>query len=1171
MTFGNAAALGLPQFTLETWFRRDGTGATASTGSGGVVALPLVTKGMAETDGSNVDMNWFLGIRGTDSVLVADFEEGAAGTTPGLNHPVIGATPVARGRWYHAAATYDGTTWRLYLDGSLDATLTVGQPPQSASIQHAGLGVALNSTGVASGHFDGALDEARVWDRARTETEIRAAANTAITAPTSGLVARWGLDEGAGSTAAGGAGTAVSGTITGSGWSWALPAPFDLAFVFPADPTDLTATAVTHARIDLEWTDQSSDEQSFQIERSTAGVDGPYALLASVGANVATYADLEVTPSTPYCYRVRAHNAAGFSGYAAPACATTPSQSNTALDLAGTNAYVSFGAAPALGLSEFTVECWFRRDGAGATANTGTGGMYAVPLVTKGRGEAENSTVDMNWFLGIRASDGVLAADFEEGATGATPGLNHPVFGVTPIATGQWYHGAVTYDGATWRLYLNGALENTSTVGQPPRFDSIQHAALGSALNSTGVAEGYFDGVIDEARVWNYARTEAEIAADMNAPITGVRAGLVARWGLDEGAGTAVASTSSTALPGTVIGTAYAWTTGAPFDAHANHAPAAPANAGPADGASGVAISPALAVQVSDPDGDPMDVTFYGRPQPGAAGADFTVVLLPDAQNYTSQAGTSSSAMLRAQTQWVVANRVARNIVFVSQIGDLSETGDAAEIQWMRADTALRILEDPIATGLAHGVPYDVTVGNHDQTPNGDPSAPAVFYNQYFGAARFAGRPYRGGQREPARANDHFSLFSAGGLDWILISLQYSTSPQAAAVTWADSLLAAHAGRKAIIAVHNLLGTGNPAAWTGQGQGVYDALKAHPNVALMLCGHTAGEGRRSDVFAGHTIHTLLQDYQDRASGGSGWMRILEFSPANDVVRVRTYSPWLDQWEADADSSSQFTLPLDLGGGPAFASIGTVDAVTSGATATLPWPGRSQLTGYEWYAIANDGQRAATSATWSFVTRDAEAPSVAVGAPNGGESWTAGSSHAITWSASDNVGVTGVDVLLSRAGLGGPWETLASGVPNTGTFAWTVSGAASADARLKVVAYDAAANAGEDVSDAAFAIVGTTGVDAVAIVEFALAPVRPNPMRGAGQVAFDLPRQARVRLTVHDLQGREVAVLAEGLYPAGRHAATWTGRTDAGRAGAGMYFVRMRAGGREFVRRVALMR
>ena len=205
---------------------------------------------------------------------------------------------------------------------------------------------------------------------------------------------------------------------------------------------------------------------------------------------------------------------------------------------------------------------------------------------------------------------------------------------------------------------------------------------------------------------------------------------------------------------------------------------------------------------------------------------------------------------------------------------------------------------------------------------------------------------------------------------------------------------------------------------------------------------------------------------------------------------------------------------------------------------------------------------------SFV--DTAVPVATVTAPNGGETLTLGTSASLTWTATDNVGVANVDLLLSTTGVGGSYSAIATGIANSGTFAWTVSGPLTSDAFLKVVAHDAAANTGEDVSDAAFSIAASAGVEGAVVTAFALAPVTPNPTRGSGRVEFALPEAADVRVCVLDLQGRDVLVLAEGPYAAGRHSVAFTGARQ-GTLNAGLYFVQMRVAGRTFTQRFAVTR
>jgi titin len=82
------------------------------------------------------------------------------------------------------------------------------------------------------------------------------------------------------------------------------------------------ANAPSCNQIDLGWTDNSDNENSFKIERSTDGVN--FSQIDTVGADVTTYNDTTVAESTTYWYRVRASNADGDSAYTNTASATTP-------------------------------------------------------------------------------------------------------------------------------------------------------------------------------------------------------------------------------------------------------------------------------------------------------------------------------------------------------------------------------------------------------------------------------------------------------------------------------------------------------------------------------------------------------------------------------------------------------------------------------------------------------------------------------------------------------------------------------------------------------------------------------------------------------------------------------------------------------------------------------
>ncbi len=108
------------------------------------------------------------------------------------------------------------------------------------------------------------------------------------------------------------------------------------------------------------------------------------------------------------------------------------------------------------------------------------------------------------------------------------------------ITLGRWSHVAGTYDGTDLRVYVNGIEVASCPHGTPgPVGTNSQAVEIGSRLGGLG---GFFDGKIDEARIWNVTRSEAEIRDTMCRKLVGDEAGLVAYFRMDETDGTVTAA-----------------------------------------------------------------------------------------------------------------------------------------------------------------------------------------------------------------------------------------------------------------------------------------------------------------------------------------------------------------------------------------------------------------------------------------------------------------------------------------------------------------------------------------------------------------------------------------------------------------------------------------------------
>jgi len=135
--------------------------------------------------------------------------------------------------------------------------------------------------------------------------------------------------------------------------------------------------------------------------------------------------------------------------------------------------------------------------------------------------------------------------------------INYADMAETSTPVGQWTHLAATYNGQHVKVYRNGFMIDSTDV-----IDNVEWAGVGSNLVVGGFTKDgttkYFDGNIDEVRLWNYTRSAAQIKASKELTFTGTETGLVGYWTIDEGSGTTTADLTSNANTGSISGATWA-------------------------------------------------------------------------------------------------------------------------------------------------------------------------------------------------------------------------------------------------------------------------------------------------------------------------------------------------------------------------------------------------------------------------------------------------------------------------------------------------------------------------------------------------------------------------------------------------------------------------------------
>ena len=340
-------------------------------------------------------------------------------------------------------------------------------------------------------------------------------------------------------------------------------------------------------------------------------------------------------------------------------------------------------------------------------------------------------------------------------------------------------------------------------------------------------------------------------------------------------------------------------------------------------------------------------LTFVGCVHHGPKPAQpFTIAVIGDQQ--VPIRNPTFYPSFTAQMDWLAENAKAKNLRFVTQVGDIVEHGDNTD-QWDRAAAAMATLDTADNADGGTGIPWNVAYGNHEVNTSLPDTGPAGeradLYRQYFGSSggtadhRYADQDGFGGV-SPNDLNTYHIIRSSDAPDarqYLMLNLEYDVPGHAAgsnpaaedvpafdAIQWAQSIIDAHPGMPTVITTHVFEGTrygppNNP--YTGgpgrnSASAVFDMLvNDNPQVFMVFSGHTSQDTHQVRTNAdGLPVLQIVTDYNKvLPNGGDGFMRLIELDEDAGEIRVRTFTPGVPQNPTPrnrTDANSEFTIEID---------------------------------------------------------------------------------------------------------------------------------------------------------------------------------------------------------------------------------------------------------------------